>query len=214
VAECSVTYTGRLRAQLPLARRLILVKDDGTVIVHADKGHKALNWMPSPCTIKETPQAWIVSGSKGETLEINLVQVHSDTAFELGFEPGLEKSGSETELQAILASAPHAIEPGARLISREYPTDLGPVDLLLEDPAGGSIVVEVKRVADIDAVDQVLRYMERLAADSRLLPMRGVVVGQRVKPQTRVYADSKGVATLALDFDLLSGVREADPTLF
>lgn len=214
VAECSVSYVGRLRAQLPLARRLIIVKDDGTVIVHADKGHKALNWMAPPCTIAEHPNGWTVTGCKGEILEISIETVHSDTAFELGFEPGLEKTGSEDELQALLAAFPDAIEQGARLITREHPTDLGPVDLLLADPAGGTIVVEVKRVAEIDAVDQLLRYLERLEADTRLRPLRGVVAAQRVKPQTRVYAESRGIATREIDFELLSGVREPELRLF
>jgi len=209
-----VSYVGRLRAHLPHARRLIIVKDDGTVIVHADKGHKALNWMPPPCTIVEHGSGWTVTGGKGEVLEITITEFHSDAAFELGFEPGLEKSGSEVELQALLAAAPEVIEPGARLISREHPTDLGPVDLLLTDPAGGTIVVEVKRVAEIDAVDQLVRYLERLEPDSRLRPLRGVIAAQRIKPQTRVYAESRGIATREIDFDRLSGVREPDLRLF
>lgn len=214
VAECSVEYVGRLRASLPLARRLIMIKDDGTVIVHADKGHKALNWMAPPCTITESQESWTVVGKKGERLEILIREVHSDTAVELGAEPGLMKSGSEDELQALLAANPDAIEPGSRLITREHRTDLGPVDLLLEDPAGGTIVVEVKRVAEIDAVDQLLRYLERLEADSTLRPLRGVVAAQRVKPQTRVYAESRGIATREFDPDLLAGLVDPEPTLF
>lgn len=214
VAECSIEYAGRLRASLPAARRLILVKDDGTVIVHADKGHKALNWMSPPCTIVEKAEGWVVTGSKGETLEISIDEIHSDTAIELGFEPGLTKAGSEDELQALLAINPHVIEPGARLITREHRTDLGPIDLLLTDPAGGTIVIEVKRVAEIDAVDQLIRYLERLEADSTLQPTRGIVVAQRVKPQTRVYAESKGIATREIDFDALAGLVEPGLTLF
>lgn len=209
-----MSYIGRLRAQLPQARRLIIVKDDGTVIIHADKGHKALNWMASPCTIVEHGEGWTVTGCKGEILEITITALHQDTTVELGFEPGLEKMGSETELQELLAAMPDALEPGARLIAREHPTDLGPVDLLLEDPAGGTIVVEVKRVAEIDAVDQLARYLERLEQDTRLRPLRGIVAARRIKPQTRVYAESRGIATREVDFDLLAGVREPDLRLF
>lgn len=209
-----MSYVGRLRAQLPAAKRLIIVKDDGTVIVHADRGHKALNWMAPPCTIVERGDGWTVTGRKGELLEITITEICSDSAFELGLEPGLAKSGSEDELQALLAAVPEVIEPGARLIAREHPTDLGPVDLLLTDPAGGTIVVEVKRVAGIDAVDQLLRYLERLEEDSRLRPLRGVVAAAKVKPQTRIYAESRGISTREVDFDVIAGVREADPTLF
>ncbi len=209
-----MSYVGRLRAQLPVARRLIIVKDDGTVIVHADKGHKALNWMSPPCTIAERTDGWTVTGRRGELLEIAISAIHSDSTVELGHEPGLEKSGSEDELQALIAAFPDVVDPGARLIAREHPTDLGPVDLLLTDPAGGTIVVEVKRVAEIDAVDQLLRYLERLEQDTRLRPLRGVVAAQRVKPQTRIYAESRGIATREIDFELLAGVREADLRLF
>lgn len=214
VAECAIEYAGRLRASLPAARRLIIVKDDGTVIVHSDKGHKALNWMSPPCVIVQKPTRWLVTGSKGETLEISIDEIHSDTEIALGFEPGLSKFGSEDELQALLAASPEVIEPGSRLITREHRTDVGPIDLLLTDPAGGTIVVEVKRVAEIDAVDQLLRYLERLTPDSSLQPTRGILVAQRIKPQTRVYAESKGIATREVDFDSLAGLSEPGLTLF
>jgi RecB family endonuclease NucS len=152
VAECSIDYTGRLSAHLPLARRLIVVKADGTVIVHGDKGHKALNWMSPPNTIVERSHGWTVTGSGGDRLEITIAGIHSDTTIELGIEPGLQKAGSEYELQWLLAQSPDVIEPGARLVTREFPTDLGPVDLLLRAADGGTVAVEVKRVGELQAV--------------------------------------------------------------
>src|SRR2546427_3902870 len=162
VVDCSIQYTGRLTAHLPPARRLLVVKADGTVIVHGDRGHKALNWMSPPCTILERPDAWTVTGARGERLEITITEIHLDTTLDLGPEPGLRKVGGETDLQWLLAQSPDAIAPGLRLVAREFPTDLGPVDLLLRDADGTAVAVEIKRVGELAAVEQLSRYLERL----------------------------------------------------
>lgn len=214
VADCSIDYSGRLSAHLPMARRLILVKADGTVAVHADQGHKALNWMSPPCRIDEREDTWIVCGGRGERLDINIAAVVSDTVVDLGDEPGLRKNGSESELQALLARSPEVIEPGSRLVAREYATDLGPVDLLLRDAGGGAVAVEVKRVAELQAVEQLTRYLERLNQDASLAPVRGVLVAQTIKPQTRVLARSRGIGCVEVDVELLAGRAEPDLTLF
>lgn len=214
VADCSIDYSGRLSAHLPLARRLLIVKADGTVIVHADKGHKALNWMPPPCTIIESADGWRVEGARGEILDITLVTVHSDSSVELGYEPGLVKTGSEEELQMLLAAFPEVLEEGVRLVQREYPTDLGPVDLLLRAADGSAIAVEVKRVAELAAVEQLSRYLERMNLDSTLAPIRGILAAQTVKPQTKVLAGARGIVCVEVDFDLLAGRVEPIPTLF
>lgn len=214
VAECSVDYRGRLSAHLPRARRLILVKADGTVVVHADKGHKALNWMSPPCSVIEAGGTWTVTGAKGETLLIAMHEIVSDVTVPLGEEPGLIKSGSELELQALLAAAPEVIEAGVRLVQREYPTDLGPVDLLLKDAGGATVAVEVKRVGELAAVEQLSRYLERLNGDASLAPVRGVLVAQTIKPQTRVLAAARGIGCVEVDIEVLAGRAEPDPTLF
>ena len=214
VAECSIDYTGRLSAHLPLARRLIVVKADGTVIVHGDKGHKALNWMSPPNTIIERPHDWSVTGSGGDRLEITIAGIHSDTTIELGNEPGLQKAGSEYELQWLLAQSPDVIESGARLVTREFPTDLGPVDLLLRAADGATVAVEVKRVGELQAVEQLSRYLDRLNGDASLAPVRGILVAQTIKPQTRVLATSRGIACVEVDIEALAGRAERDPTLF
>lgn len=214
VADCSVDYSGRLAAHLPPARRLLVVKADGTVIVHGDRGHKALNWMSPPCTILERPDAWTVTGARGERLEIVITAIHLDTTLDLGAEPGLRKMGSETELQWLLAQSPDAIGPGLRLVAREFPTDLGPVDLLLRDEAGAAVAVEVKRVGELAAVEQLSRYLERLDHDPTLAPVRGIIVAQTIKPQTRVLAKARGIECVEVDFDRLAGRVVRDPTLF
>ena len=214
VADCSVDYTGRLSAHLPPARRLLVVKADGTVIVHGDRGHKALNWMSPPCTILERPEGWTVTGAKSERLEIAITAKHLDTTLDLGAEPGLQKTGRETELQWLLARSPDAIEPGLRLVAREFPTDLGPIDLLLRDARGGALAVEVKRVGELAAVEQLSRYLERLNQDPSLAPVRGALVAQTIKPQTRVLARARGVECVEVDFDTLAGRVARDPTLF
>jgi len=214
VADCSIDYSGRLHAHLPMARRLLIVKDDGTLIVHADQGHKALNWMSAPCTIAEREDGWTVTGAGGETLEVVIAKVYADIAYHLGDEPGLRKIGSEKELQALLAATPEAIEPGARVVQREFPTDLGPVDILMKSASDETLVVEVKRVAELAAVEQLSRYLERLGADRSLAPMRGVLVAQTIKPQTRTLAEARGISCVEVDFATLAGLVEPDLTLF
>ena len=214
VADCSVDYTGRLSAHLPPARRLLIVKADGTVIVHADGGHKALNWMSPPCTILERADSWTVTGAKGEQLQIAITAIHLDTTVDLGLEPGLRKTGSETELQWLLAQSPDSIAPGLRLVAREFPTDLGPVDLLLRDGDDATVAVEVKRIGELAAVEQLSRYLERLNRDSSLAPVRGMLVAQVIKPQTRVLAEARGIGWVEVDFDSLAGRVIRDPTLF
>lgn len=214
IADCSIDYSGRLRAHLPLATRLIVVKADGTVIVHGDKGHKALNWMSPPCTIVERDDGWTVTGSKGERLDIAIETIRSDSSVDMGAEPGLQKAGSEDELQWLLAQSPDAIEPGARLVTREFPTDLGPVDLLLRAADGATVAVEVKRVGELQAVEQLTRYLDRLNRDASLAPVRGVLVAESIKPQTRVLATARGIACVEIDLEALAGRAERDPTLF
>lgn len=170
--------------------------------------------MSAPCSIIEREDGWTVTGGKGETLEMTITEVHADIAYHLGDEPGLLKVGSEKELQALLAAAPDAIEPGARVVQREFPTDLGPVDLLMRSAADETLVVEVKRVAELAAVEQLCRYVERLRADRSLAPLRGVLVAQTIKPQTRTLAEARGIACVEVDFDLLAGLVEPDLTLF
>lgn len=214
IVDCAITYTGRVHAYLPLARRVIMVKGDGTVVVHADRGHSALNWMSPPCRIIEEPGSWLVVGAKGETLEIEMQEILRDETFELGLEPGLVKSGTEAELQALLAASPEAIEVGLTLVRREFPTDLGPVDLLCRDASGQAVAVEVKRVAEIAAVEQLARYLERMERDPMLSPVRGILVAQVIKPQTKVLATARGLACVEVDFATLAGLVEPDLTLF
>lgn len=214
VAECSIDYTGRLTAYLPPARRLIIVKADGTLVVHGDAGAKALNWMSPPCHVDERPDGWTVLGPRGERLEIAIEAILSDTTVDLGLEPGLQKTGSEHELQALLAASPDVIEPGASLVAREFLTDLGPVDLLLRDAQGVTVAVEVKRVGELDGIEQLSRYLERLNRAPFLAPVRGVFVAQTVKPQARVLAAARGISCVEVDFEALAGRADPKLTLF
>ncbi len=214
VADCTIDYRGRLQAHLPAARRLIVVKADGTLIVHADRGSKPLNWMTPPVRVDEREGAWTVIGPRDERLEITMHAILSDQTLELGLEPGLRKTGSEDELQALLARFPDTIEPGLTLVTREYPTDLGPVDLLLRDADGRAVAVEVKRNGELDAVEQLTRYLERLDRDPSLAPVRGVLVAQTIKPQTRVLAEARGIRWAEVDFEVLAGREAPDLTLF
>lgn len=214
VADCSIDYTGRLSSHLEPARRLILVKDDGTVVVHADRGHKALNWMAPPCRIEERPDGWTVTGRGDERLEIAIAAIVSDLVVHLGDEPGLLKTGSEKEIQALLAADPGEILAGSRLVAREFETGIGPVDLLLRDDADAAVAVEVKRVAELAAVEQLTLYLERLNADASLAPVRGLLVAQTIKPQTRVLAAARGIGCVEVDFEVLAGRRVPQPTLF
>ena len=215
VARCSVTYDGRLGAHLAPAVRLVLCKADGSIAVHSDsKAYKPLNWMNPPCTIEETESGIEARTPKGEVLRIELHEVLHDTRVELGKDPGLEKDGVEAELQELLAARVAAMRADLTLLRREYPTDIGPVDLLCQDGDGRTIVVEEKRVGEIAGVDQLLRYQERLDRDARFAPTAGLLVAQLIKPQTKVYAESKGVAWLEVDLDRLRGAVDPDLTLF
>ena len=200
VARCSVEYRGRLGARLALATRVIVLKADGSLAIHSDSGaYKPLNWMSPPCRIAETPTEIVATNPKGEELRVELVEVLSDLSIELGQDPGLEKDGVEAELQELIAARVEALKEGYRLIRREYPTDIGPVDLLCSDADGRTVVVEVKRIGEIAGVEQLLRYQERLDRDSRFAPTLGVFVAERIKPQARVFAESKGVACIEID---------------
>lgn len=207
VAECTVRYEGRLNAYLPLATRLIMVKADGCVAVHADGGaYKPLNWMNSPNTIAEDENTWTVTNPKGEKLIIEFGDVHFETAVEMGEDPGLVKDGVELELQRLLSDNPDVIEEGLSLVRREYPTPIGPVDLLCRDSDGESVAVEIKRRGEIDGVEQLTRYLEFLNRDSRLAPVRGVFVAQIIKPQARLLATDRGISCVEIDYDELRGV--------
>jgi RecB family endonuclease NucS len=215
IARCSVDYAGRLAAHLPLATRLIMVKADGCVAIHADGGaYKPLNWMNAPNRIVEEPGRWVVTNTKGETLTITLDEVFTDVAHELGVDPGLQKDGVEAHLQELLAADPERILAGLRLVRREHMTDIGPVDLLCRDADGNAIAVEIKRRGEIDGVEQLARYLERIELDPTLRGVRGVFVAQVVKPQARVLAESRGIAWVEVDYDDLRGIERAELRLF
>ena len=215
VARCSVDYSGRLSAHLPSAVRLLMVKADGCVAIHADGGaYKPLNWMNAPNRLVEGDGTWTVTSPKGETLTITLEEVFSDLSHELGPDPGLQKDGVEAHLQELLADAPEHIAEGFRLVRREYPTDIGPVDLLCRDADGRAVAIEVKRRGDIDGVEQLTRYLERLERDPTLRPVRGVFVAQIVRPQARVLAESRGIAWVEVDYDALRGIERRELRLF
>jgi hypothetical protein len=214
VARCSVDYTGRLAAHLPLATRLLLVKADGTVLIHSDTGSKALNWMSPPCTLREEPGRWTVRNRADERLVITIEDVVSDVSADLGVDPGLVKDGVEAHLQVLLAEHCETLGPGWRLVRREYPTDLGPVDLLCRDADGRTVAVEIKRRGEIDGVEQLARYVQRLERDPLLRPVRGVFAAQEIKPQARVLAAERGIDCVVLDYEELRGIEPGTPRLF
>jgi endonuclease len=215
IARCSVDYSGRLDAHLPEATRLIMVKADGCVAIHADGGaYKPLNWMNAPNMLVERGDEWVVTNPKQETLTITLHEVFSDVSQELGVDPGLQKDGVEAHLQELLAASPHAIEVGLTLVRREYPTAIGPIDLVCRDGSDTVVAIEVKRRGDIDGVEQLARYIERLHLDSSLGDVRGVFVAQIVKPQARVLAEARGFRWVEVDYDELRGMRPTDLRLF
>jgi endonuclease len=215
IARCSVDYAGRLDAHLPEANRLIMVKADGCVAIHADGGaYKPLNWMNAPNTLVDHGDHWVVTNPKHETLTITLHEVFSDVAQELGVDPGLRKDGVEAHLQELLAASPHAIEVGLTLVRREYPTAIGPIDLVCRDHTDTVVAIEVKRRGDIDGVEQLARYIERLQLDSSLGDIRGVFVAQMIKPQARVLAEARGFTWVEVDYDELRGMRPTDLRLF
>ena len=215
VADCTVDYEGRLTAHLPLATRLVMVKADGCVAVHADGGaYKPLNWMNAPNHLEEDGDRWVVSNTKGERLVITFGDVHFETEIEMGEDPGLDKDGVEAELQRLLAERVEWLGEGMELVRREYPTPVGPVDLLCRDAAGTSVAVEVKRRGEIDGVEQLTRYLEFLSRDDRLAPVRGMFVAQLIKPQARLLAADRGIECLEIDYDELRGVDSAVLRLF
>lgn len=215
VARCSVKYEGRLESRLDEATRLIMVKADGCVAVHADGGaYKPLNWMNAPNVITERDSEWIVSNSKGETLTISFHEVFLDTLHELGDDPGLSKDGVEAHLQELLAALPDAIEEGLTLIRREHQTAIGPVDLLCRDRDGHTVAIEVKRRGEIDGVEQLSRYLEYLSKDSSLGEVRGIFVAQVIKPQAKTLAMTRGLSCVEVDYDALRGRKPDELTLF
>jgi endonuclease len=218
VARCEVVYTGRLNAFLPESTRLVLVKADGSVLVHADAGgYKPLNWMTPPTAIEEEPGLLVVRKRAGKTedrLEIRLVEVLSDVEQEMGEAAPLEKDGVEAHLQEALAENPEALGEPLRLDRREWPTDLGPVDLMCRDEDDGWVAVEVKRIAEIDSVEQLTRYLERIRLDPARAECRGILAAQRVKPQAATLAEARGIRCVELDLEVLRGEREPELTLF
>ena len=224
IARCSVDYIGRLTAHLPLATRLLMVKADGSVLVHSDGGsYKPLNWMSPPCTLRETTPdgadpaelgIWTVTNKAGEQLVITLEEIISDTSHHLGIDPGLVKDGVEAHLQKLLAEHIHTLGEGYRLVRREYPTPIGPVDIMARDPHGRAVAVEIKRRGEIDGVEQLTRYLELLNRDPLLAPVRGVFAAQEIKPQARVLAEDRGITCLVLDLEALRGIDNSEDRLF
>ena len=215
IARCSVDYVGRLSAHLPEAVRLIMVKADGCVAIHADGGaYKPLNWMNSPNALTDNGDHWVVTNPKGETLTINLAEVLDEVSHEFGEDPGLTKDGVEAHLQELLAASPEVMEDGLRLVRREYPTAIGPVDLVCRDAEDGVVAIEVKRRGEIDGVEQLSRYIERLHLDSSLGDVRGMFVAQVIKPQARVLAESRGYRCVEVDYDALRGLAPDELRLF
>jgi RecB family endonuclease NucS len=209
-----VDYAGRLTAHLPSALRLLIVKADGSVLVHSDGGsYKPLNWMSPPCRLAEEPGRWTVTGKSGETLTITITEIISDTSVDLGADPGLVKDGVEAHLQELLAAQLGLLGEGWRLVRREYPTPIGPVDLMCRDDAGRSVAVEIKRRGEIDGVEQLTRYLELLNRDPLLAPVHGVFAAQEIRPQARTLAADRGIRCVTLDYDVMRGV-EPENTLF
>jgi endonuclease len=232
IARCQVDYAGRLTAHLPMATRLIMVKADGSVSIHADdRAYKPLNWMSAPCTLKASPppadieaviaaeeigltQVWEVRNNDGDTLQITIGEVFHDSSHELGIDPGLQKDGVEAHLQALLAENPATFGDGWSLVQREYFTPIGPVDLLFRDAEGAYVAVEVKRRGEIDGVEQLTRYLELMNADPQLRPVKGVFAAQQIKPQARTLAGTRDIDCLLVDYNALRGLDNADERLF
>ncbi|HSF87513.1 MAG TPA: endonuclease NucS [Acidimicrobiia bacterium] len=215
VADCTVDYDGRLTAHLPMATRLVMVKADGCVAVHADGGaYKPLNWMNAPNHLAEEDGRWVVTNPKGEKLTITFAEIHLETSVEMGEDPGLQKDGVESELQRLLAETPAEIEAGLELIRREYPTPVGPVDLLCRDGDGRTVAVEIKRRGEIDGVEQLTRYLDFLNRDELLAPVRGIFVAQQVKPQARTLAEDRDIGWKEVDYDVLRGIDSPTLRLF
>jgi RecB family endonuclease NucS len=220
IARCTVDYTGRLSAHLPSATRLILTKADGSVAVHADdRAYKPLNWMTPPCfTAIDVDEAgvgvWTVTNKAGEELRITIEEVLHDSTHELGIDPGLVKDGVEAHLQELLALHVSTFGEGWSLVRREYPTAIGPVDLLCRDAQGASVAVEIKRRGDIDGVEQLTRYLDLLNRDPLLAPVRGIFAAQEIKPQAKVLAADRGIDCVVVDYDVLRGTDDPTARLF
>lgn len=225
VARCQVDYAGRLSAHLPMATRVLMMKADGSVLVHSDGGsYKPLNWMSPPCTVKEGVTEdgqveWTVTAkapAKGvaDTLRILIEEIHSDTEHDLGIDPGLQKDGVEKHLQELLADHPATLAEGLTLVRREFPTAIGPVDLMCRDAEGRSVAVEIKRRGEIDGVEQLTRYLELLNRDPLLKPVRGIFAAQEIKPQAKVLATDRGIACATIDYDALRGMDDVEDRLF
>ena len=220
IARCSVDYDGRLTAHLPLATRLLLVKADGSVLVHSDGGsYKPLNWMSPPCSLATAVDeagtgTWTVTNKAGETLTITLEEVLHDSSHELGVDPGLVKDGVEAHLQVLHADQVEVLGAGWRLVRREYPTAIGPVDLLCRDADGAAVAVEIKRRGEIDGVEQLTRYLDLLNRDPLLAPVSGIFAAQEIKPQARTLAEDRGIRCVVLDYHALRGVDDVDSRLF
>ncbi len=224
MARCQIDYAGRLTAHLPLATRVLMIKADGSVLVHSDGGsYKPLNWMSPPCTLREGTNEdgqleWIVTSTKtDDTLRILLEDVVSDSSHDLGIDPGLQKDGVEKHLQELLAEHPATLADGLTLVRREFPTAIGPVDLMCRDAVGASVAVEIKRRGDIDGVEQLTRYLELLNRDPLLTtggPVRGIFAAQEIKPQARVLATDRGIACAVVDYDALRGLDDPSHRLF
>ena len=215
IARCTVDYAGRLTAHLPSALRLLLVKADGSVSVHADdRAYKPLNWMSPPCKLQEAPGVWNVVNKAGEELRITLEEIFQDTSYDLGVDPGLQKDGVEAHLQELLAAHPDTFGEGFTLVRREFMTAIGPVDLLCRDDSGTSVAVEIKRRGEIDGVEQLTRYLELLNRDPLLAPVEGIFAAQQIKPQARVLATDRGIRCVTLDYDALRGIESDEFRLF
>ena len=220
VARCQVDYAGRLSAHLPMATRVLMLKSDGSVLVHSDGGsYKPLNWMSPPCTVREGTTddgqvEWTVAAKSGDSLRILIEEVISDSSHDLGVDPGLQKDGVEKHLQELLAANCDAIADGMRLVRREYFTDIGPVDLLCKDADGVTVAVEIKRRGDIDGVEQLTRYLELMNRDPALRPVRGIFAAQEIKPQARTLAQDRGIECVVVDYDALRGIDDPSLRLF
>ena len=222
VARCTVDYVGRLTAHLPSALRVIMVKADGSVLIHADGGsYKPLNWMSPPCSLKEKEAdldedhaMWLVENKAGEQLRITIHEVHHDSAHELGLDPGLQKDGVEAHLQVLLATHVGILGKDWSLVRREFPTAIGPVDLMCKDDQGRSVAVEIKRRGEIDGVEQLTRYLELLNRDPLLAPVTGIFAAQEIKPQARTLAQDRGIRCVVLDYEALKGTQDPSLRLF
>jgi RecB family endonuclease NucS len=223
VARCQVDYAGRLTAHLPMATRVLMLKSDGSVLVHSDGGsYKPLNWMSPPCTVRESKTEegqieWVVTSKTDDTLRILIEEILHESSHDLGIDPGLQKDGVEKHLQELLAEHPATLHDGLTLVRREFPTAIGPVDLMCRDADGKSVAVEIKRRGDIDGVEQLTRYLELLNRDSLLTTngaVRGIFAAQEIKPQARVLAEDRGIACALVDYDALRGIDDPTDRLF